>query len=123
MSYTTYFAVETKRGETSHEVANLVITSATKLGLTFKALEAMGSVTVGAVNFTRFRTDLRGHEALLDALGRGTIAMRDGACRVILTGGRQGAYPSQRLFTAPLTGTSRVYRGPGQPHAERQFSN
>jgi hypothetical protein len=121
MSFTSYFAVEAKKGESSHDVASVVLLTATNLGIKFKTLESMDSITVGGATFVRFRSDLHQALPLLDALGRGTIALRAGGCKAILPGGRQGSYPMERLFMAPRQ--SKLYRGPGQPHAERQFTN
>jgi len=123
MALTTYFAVEAKKGESSHDVAALILQTATNLGFKFQVLEAMDTITVGAASFVRFRSDIHHETSLLDALGRGTIALRDGMCRAILTCGVMRPYPLARLLTTPRLGQSRTYRGPGQPYAERQFGS
>ena len=119
----TYFAVEAKRWETVQVIAALIIGEATKIGLKFKELEVMGDVELGTTKFFRFRSDLTDATALLDAIKeRGLIRIVGTTCQVTFANGRKGTMPMDRMLMAPRMGQGIKYRGPGQPHADRQFS-
>lgn len=118
----TYFAVEVKRGETPHIIAGLVFKAAVATNLKFKELEVVGDLEIAGTRFVRFRADVYSVKDVLATItDRGLIQLQGTTFQVALKNGRKGTLPLERMLVAPRMDQAIKYRGPGQPHAERQF--
>jgi hypothetical protein len=124
-SLNTYFAVQLKDREVSHHVAGAVLHTAKSLGLLFRRLEVLDTVTVGTSSFVRMRADLVNPFPVLDKVyadGRGVISsMAGGDYAVRLFGGRIGKVPNLFMHSAPKVGQARMYRGTKIKRWETQF--
>lgn len=113
------FAVEIRR-ETVHEVAEIVLRSAEKVGFKCPEIEALDTFQVGATMFLRFSVATPA-EKLVDAVhaaGRCVVGLTaDGFVARLKS--RTGKVSSTTMFMIPRQQVK--YRGPGAPHWERQF--
>jgi len=124
MESMTYFAVEVKRGETPHIIAGLVFKAAVATNLKFKELEVVGDLEIAGTRFVRFRADVHSVKDVLALIKeRGIIQLQGTTFQVALMNGRKGTLPLERMLVAPRMDQAIKYRGPGQPHAERQFES
>lgn len=124
-SLNSYFAVQLKDREVPHHVASAVLHAAKALGLLFRRLEVLDTLTVGVTAFVRMRADLVNPFPVLDkvyAEGRGVISvMKGGDYAVRLFGGRIGKVPNLFMHAAPKVGQARMYRGTKIKRWETQF--
>ena len=97
-----YFAVQMKSGETSDNVAQLVLATIRVKGLKSKYFEAVGILSLGTGRYVRFRTDCGAMTSVLDALydsGRGIIGTHDGSYTLRTPNGRQGTVSLCRMLS------------------------
>jgi len=111
-----YFAVETF-GDTSRKVTGEVVRAAFSVGCTFKKIECLDRVTVGAFEFQRFRILEDPSKILVElSLSGRAVIFPDGSAKLK---GRIGKVPVSTLLTASKE--HQIYRGPGDPHWKSQF--
>lgn len=112
-------------GETQHEAIRLFMAAAKEAGSRFKVLKVYGPLDLGRAQFVRFETDCNRVYIVkaAEALQRGhIIAGKDGRYIATFSGwsGPVSAAGMQEVARPGYKG--RVYRGPGDPFWERQFS-
>jgi hypothetical protein len=118
-----YFAIEAMSGETSDDVARLILKTAEESGLRFVGLECLSTESFGMATFFRFRTDLPDVSTIIDSLwdrGRGVIQNKArGGFMLRTSNGRSGSVSGTRMYGAPRQ--NRVYRGTAMKFWEEQF--
>jgi hypothetical protein len=123
-----YFAVQLKaKFDSPHEVTSAFLRHADEAGVSFKQLDCMDTITVGATMFVRYRADLINPWTVLDRLhgdgraviGPGLAGAAGQGYLVKMAGGRVGAMPFSTLQSVPRA--LRTYRGTAQEHWQRQF--
>jgi hypothetical protein len=121
----TYFAVQSTRYETSHDVAKAVMMASKTAQVLFRRLESLDTMSVGTSTFIRFRADLGTPRAVFGALlagGRGVIECQGKTYVVKLPGGRSGPMNTLTMHAEPKPGNQRMYRGTKIKSWEDQFS-
>ena len=115
------FAVETQH-QSPKFVAQLVVEVASELGYIFKHLMVLDKLSIGSVEYQRFKvSDSVELDKLLNELfrkGRAVIGSSSDGFEV-RTKSRTAKIPISMMQTAPRTSVQ--YRGPGDQYWKRQF--
>lgn len=117
------FAVEALPGEQFHDVAEVIIRTASELKLPFKRLEAVEWNRVGSVRILIVTADIANPSNLLDRIyntGRAVVGVK-GNKFVARIGKREAQVAMTMMLQVPRLNVS-PYRGPGDPLWERQFT-
>jgi hypothetical protein len=120
----TYFAVQIRPSETPINVVSAIMVTAKSLGILFRRLEVLDTMTLGSVAYVRMRTELTNPCPILEKLfseGRSTVSATQGGYTACLPGGRFGKVPQLTMHAIPKLGQSRMFRGPKYRFWERQF--
>jgi hypothetical protein len=121
----TYLAVQLKPREVSIHVVKAVMGAAKDLGILFRRLEVLDTMTMGTLSFVRMRTEMLAPYTILDRLysdGRSVISsMNGGEYMARLLGGRVGKVNNLVMHATPKLGQAKMYRGTKIKHWERQF--
>lgn len=116
-----YFAVEIRGNEPDTVVVELVCRTANGVGVKFAKIEVMDRFTLGTTKFLRCR--VKGDiDKLLDKLygdGR-SVVHAEGTGFVVRMMARKGVASTTMMLSTPRS--SMVFRGPGSPYWERQFT-
>lgn len=120
----TYFAIQIQRQERASEIAELVLSTAEKVGSRFKRLESLDTITIGSTCLLRFRSDVDDATPFLDVLvgqKRGVVRMQEWKYFLVCNG-RKGTIPTTTMLSTPCrTDQQCVYLGTAIPHWQQQF--
>jgi hypothetical protein len=119
-----HFAVQLHRGETQPRVAEAVLYTADKMKLSFRKLQTLDILSVGALHYVRMRTDLPEQGALIDRFlreGRAVISQMSGIYLARFPDGRIGRVPASSIQIAARMGQDKLYKGTKIKRWEQQF--
>jgi hypothetical protein len=124
---TNHFAVQRRGPETSHEIAEIILRAAKTDGVLFRHLEAFGLVSIGSMNFVRFRSE--GAEVartVLTGIGhsqnRAVIGpSAPGEYLVWVPGGRSAKVSNLLMHQVARPGETKLYMGTRIKRWEEQF--
>lgn len=120
----TYLGVQIKPKQSAHDVAAIVMSAAKDMGVLFRRLEMLDTISVGTFSYARMRTDIVNPVKILNHLRsvqHATIAYEEGDYVLTFPDGRVGRVPNLVMHAIPKLGQSRMYRGTRIKHWERQF--
>ena len=121
----TYFAVQLKPREAPIHVVSELMKVANDLGILFRRLEVLDTMTIGGTAFVRMRTEMLAPFTILDKLyagGRSVInSGQGGQYAARFPSGRAGNVAHMVMHAIPRLGQTKLYKGTKVKHGERQF--
>ena len=120
----TFFAVQSQKQETTHDIAKAILDMAMAQAVRFTKLDMLGELVLGASNYIKFRVDSQEITSVLEALRqqqkRGIIWECRGSFQAVLVDGRKGDVSISKMLTW-ASGAVRTYRGTKVAHWQEQF--
>lgn len=116
------FAVQLLPRESTHELAEVVLRLAARLGMVCKHLEVLDFMEIGVNRYGRFQSDLPQVRELLDELftkGRAVIGTGPRGNYVLRVKDKSASIPHSTMQVLPRLPKS--YRGTASPLWEEQF--
>ena len=121
-----YFAVQIKKHETTHDIAKAVLEMSKAQALKLSKLDMLGELLLGVQTYVKFRVDSSELVSVLEALrqqqSRNVIWEQGGVFQAVLADGRKSEVSLSKMLTIPNGVEQRTYRGTGLAHWREQFS-
>lgn len=123
--HSAYFAIQILPDEQAHVVAKLVLSTAKGLGILFRSLEVLDTISLGTHLYARMRADLESALQIVERLEkqspRGVVFENQGQYVVRMPNGRSGKVPYITMHAIAKLGQTRAYRGTKIKRWEQQF--